>query len=198
MRGTWTRGPLTPSNGPGRIGTFTCIGGHSGAQWCAACEPSTLARPRRFGTSAAARLAVKDGHRGQEHAVARAGDHFAAARMIARTGRGGRRRWLSIRGRHAGWIPLRLLLRSPQGRRAGWIPLRLMLRSPQGRRAGWIPLRLLLRSPQGRRAGWKPLRLSLRSPQGRRAGWKPLRLLLRSPQYCQIPSFCSTGPRLTI
>ena len=60
---------------PGRIGTFTCIRGHSGAQWCAACGPSALVRLRRFGTSPAARAAVKDGHRGQEHAVASVGDH---------------------------------------------------------------------------------------------------------------------------
>ena len=44
-------------------------------------------RPRRFGTSTAERPAVMDGHRGQEHAVARVGDHFAAARMIAEPAR---------------------------------------------------------------------------------------------------------------
>ena len=73
-----------------------------------------------------------------------------------------------MRGRRAGWIPLRLLPRSPQGRRAGWTPRGLFLRSPQGRRAGWTPRGLFLRSPQGRRAGWTPRRLFLRSPQGRR------------------------------
>ena len=88
--------PLSPASGVTVVHNGARRVGHS-LRTTASIRDITAARP-----------VVMDGNRGQEHAMARVGDHFAVARIDRRTGAEGRRRWLSIRGRYADWMPPRL------------------------------------------------------------------------------------------